>query len=272
MSRRERMGKPSMFSKDYQSKMRRRRFKVVFIILIVIITIGTIFYSGYISNFIEETKKQYKVNKEKQDKEEQEQIEQETKMKEEALEIDEEKDIKTTEELYYEVKITNGSTVKLIYEEQNQEKKYKFLDINGQKVSFDINPSGKNMIVYEEDTQNLFIYDINGQYVEGTLNSFTSASANKIFDKSAVLEKEPAYIWCGTPKFYNDSKIAYISQLPWFGKEDKYIWILDLNGLSHKNTNIVGQRLTINGNKDKGLEIDIDGTLNYITIDDTIIK
>ncbi|WP_443659669.1 hypothetical protein [Clostridium algidicarnis] len=266
------MGKPSIFSKDYQRKMRKRRFKVVIIILIIIIALGTIFYSEYIPNFIEETKKQYKVNKEKQDIEEQQQIEEETKMKEETLKVDEKEDEESTEELYYEVRVTNDSIVKLIYEEQNQEKRYKFLDVNGQKVSFDINPSGKNMIIYEEDTQNLFIYDIDGKYVDGTLKWFTSSSSNKTFNKNEVLNQDPTYIWCGTPKFYNDNKIAYISQLPWFGKEEKYIWTLDLNDLSHKNTNISGQKLTINGIKDKGLEIDVDGTLNYITIDDNIIK
>ncbi|SUY47852.1 putative secreted protein [Clostridium putrefaciens] len=272
------MGKLSIFSKDYQRRMRKRKFKITIIILVIIIIVGTIFYSGYIPNFIEETKKQYKVNKEKQDIEENQQIEEETKIKEEikikeeTLKIDEEEDNLPMEELYYEINTTNGSTVKLIYENQNEEKKYKFLDSNGQKVSFDINPSGKNMIIYEEDTQNLFVYDINGEYIDGTLKKFTSASANKIFEKDSVLAKEPSYIWCGTPKFYNDRKIAYVSQLPWFKKEDKYIWILDLNGLSHKKTDISGQNLTISGIKDKGLEIDADGTLNYITIDDNIIK
>ncbi|MBU5592863.1 hypothetical protein KQI89_14005 [Clostridium sp. MSJ-4] len=266
------MGKPSIFSKDYERKMKRRKFKILFIGLIVALVVGTILCSGYISNFIQETKKQYLADKQKEEEKEKEVLDKNKDSSEESSLIKEEKDIAKEEQLYYEIKLTDDTIVKLVYEGKDENIKYKFAETDGNKIYFDINPSGKKLLIYEEGTQNLFIYDTNGNYVDGTMKNFTSGSAGKTFDKDTELGKNPSYIWCGMPKFYSDTQIAFISQLPWFGKEDKYIWTLDLDAKSYNNTNIQGRNIIINGMQDKGLEISLDGVLNYMTKDGNIVQ
>ena len=138
---------------------------------------------------------------------------------------------------------------------------------------FDINQPGDKIVVFDSGTQSMILIDTTGKVQDITSQNYKSSSGT-LYKKENVLKAYKGYIWCSSPVFISDTKVAYISQLPYFQKTKEYVWIVDVT--TGKNTKInnaySGEKITFGELVSKGLQINIDGSVYYITINGSVVK
>lgn len=255
------MGKPSIFSRDYERKMKRRRIIIVVLIFAVVILFSGAWFlgKGKVKNFISGPKNNA-LDKGKVDGNTQVNKSVITKGNEDKKTS---KEVKKTDG--YEIKLSNGEKIKLVYEEENKEKRFKYIYPLDSKVKYDISPSNKKAIVYDDKVQKIIYIDINGKISDVTNPTYTSTDGSVVINHDEQIKAAPDYIWCAMPKFVDENNIAYVSQLPWLNKTTKYVWIFNIPNNTHMNTqSVFGEELTIDKLSDKGLKILIDGKTLFL--------
>lgn len=256
------MAKPSIFSKDYQKKMRRRKKIVTFTIIVsvaVIIFLGAS-TRGMFKNLDKDINKiknvTSNINKNIKDKE--------NAKKQETVSKD------TQKSEGYAVQLSDGKSVNAVYEVKNGNKVFKSLSPAESKVFYSISPSGKKMIVYDNKVQGIIFIDINGNK-QDISNKQYAASDGTTITRESQLSAQPNYIWCSSPKFIDENNIAYVSQLPWIGKDSKYVWI---ESISNKNQMLVqgieGSDVKIGELANNRLTIISDGKTLFLTSDGNV--
>ncbi|MPQ44641.1 YncE family protein [Clostridium tarantellae] len=263
------MGKPSIFSKNYQKKMKRRKITIITLI-IIIIALGGTFILGNFSNFNVKDKVKYFFNKSKmlngnlvekqnKDSENLNTIEQKTNknindQNSEKKDIIKEKTITST--------LSSGDKIYIKYEENSTNSEKTILTVEGNgKYSFDISPDKKKVVVLDDLSQDMKVIDVNLGEKDITKPSYTT-SKGKTYNKEDILKSFPNQIWGIEPKFLDDNNIVYISNLPYFGDGDlyKYIWIFDLNTGEYKVLfNSKGKDIKFNELDINKLIVNIDG-------------
>lgn len=270
------MGKPSIFSKDYERRMKRRR-KGIAVFCVVALLAGVIFLtfgSGSISKWIGNSN----INKWTQ---EQKKVEPDTKKQANSAQKSEADNIKKTEEQSngsYDVSLSNGVTVKAVYENTNGTKRFKYIEPVSSNVIYSINTSGSAIVLYDSSAQNIIYVDINGKNIDLTRQNYTSTQGT-VYAKGDVLTNNPNYIWCTSPTFIDDQNIAYVSELPWFnGQNIKYIWIVNSSDatqrqvLNSDGSDLSGQNIKFGTVSDKGLTVTIDDKNYYIRSDGSVTE
>lgn len=256
------MGKPSIFSKDYEKQMKKRKKRITFIIFIAVI-VGvfiTISMSGMVKNLSKDLEKPKSIvttdknNAKSTESKKVEQTEQPKVKKEEA----------------YDIQLSNGKTVSIAYETKNNDKIFKPVSTNDGNALYSISPSGKEALLFDDKTQSIILVGINGDKQDVTNPQYTSTSGT-VIEKNAQIQAQPGYIWCSSPRFIDDNNIAYISQLPWIGKTTKYVWIESLGDKSNVMAQeIKGEELKFGDLTDKGLTVVEDGKTVFLKSDGSI--
>ena len=219
------LAKPSIFSRDYEKKMKRRRRRTLITILILVIVSIIVFFKFYLkdTNFSEfRSNIQAWIDSDKP--------------KEEVTDIAEEEEKKTTEvteekvqepqKTYIDLNLANGVILKCEYIETNGDKKFVAIDgVDG--VEFTISPSQKQILITDKN-QDLKLFNIDGVMKDVTKKSYVS-QAGGVFPKEDILKDNPTYLWHSQARFIDETRIAYVSQMPYFGEAavNKYIWIYD---------------------------------------------
>jgi hypothetical protein len=244
--------KPSIFSKDYEKKMRRRRkiitFAVVISIVLVIYTAASM--QGIFRNLNKEINQVKNVTTDK-GKEIKKQSETPAK--------------KVEKSEGYSIKLSSGKSVNAIYEVKNGNKVFKELSPAENNAAYSISPLGKNMVIYDNKVQGITLVDINGNKQDISNTQYT-ASSGTVITREAQIASDPNYIWCYSPKFIDENNIAYISQLPWIGKSTKYIWIETITNKSNTLVQgIQGEDVKLDKLTGKGLTIISDGKTVFLT-------
>lgn len=256
------MGKPSIFSKDYQKQMEKRKKIITFTIFIVVIVgvFVTVSMKGMVKNLSKyEGKWKSIITTEKNNIKS-------TESK--KVEPSEQEKVKKSEA--YDIQLSNGKTVSVVYETKNNDKTFKQGVTTGSNALYNISPSGKKAILLDEKVQSMILVDINGNKQDITNPQYTSTSGT-VTEKNAQLSAQPNYIWCSSPRFIDENNIAYISQLPWIGKTTKYLWIENLEQKSNVWVEeIKGEELKIEGLTDKGLTVIEDGKTVFLKSDGSI--
>ena len=253
------MGKPSIFSKDYEKRMkkRKRRIAITFIILIFIV-VGAWFSRRINIKNIVSIKKISIFDKNKN-------VKQDNSQK--ALTTDNNSNTKKEEVKKEEVKkedgynfsLSSGEKVKIIYELNGKDKKFKYIYPLESKVIYDISPSGKLITIYDSKAQRIYYMNIEGKVSDITKPNYTSTNGQFSVTREQQLGINSGYIWCESPKFIDENTIAYVSQLPWFNKNTKYIWTVDLKNNIHKNIQgLEGNDVKMERLNEKGLGIMVD--------------
>ncbi|MCI1715815.1 hypothetical protein [Clostridium sp.] len=246
--------KPSIFSKDYEKKMKQRRIKIFIIsaaCIVLIILIG-VYLTGALKDVLND------VGKKAQNPVVQNQKITKTPAKPQTSE-------NKTEKTQYTVQLSSGKSVNLIYENKNNSKAFKDITPKDANVVYSISPSGKNVVLFDGKIQSMLLFDINGKKQDITNPQYIS-STGSVVSKDGQLSSDPNYIWCSSPKFIDDNNIAYISQLPWIGKTSKYIWIENIKDKSHLMVQSVeGEDIKFGDSTDKGLTVVVDGKTMYLT-------
>ncbi|GAA0718000.1 hypothetical protein GCM10008905_04150 [Clostridium malenominatum] len=250
------MGKPSIFSKDYDERMKKRkRRRTILFLVITLIVIGAWVSQGINMKNIVSIKKitffnrKSNLNPKNNEK---------TLTDNNGNSKQEEKQEEKKEE-GYNFSLSSGESVKVIYESIGKDRKFKYIHPLESKIIYDISPSGKLITIYDKKVQRIYSMNIDGKVFDITKPSYTSTNGTFSISREEQLKTNPSYIWCESPKFIDESTIAYVSQLPWFNKNTKYIWTIDLKNNIHKNIqNLEGNEIKFESLNEKGLDIIID--------------
>ncbi len=262
------MAKPSIFSSKYQKKMRRRKKKITIgIIIIIIVSVIAIVLAK--NNFSGVGKTLGNIMKSSSTKTTKQQSKSKTAVKKDKVVKKNNAVTKKVDTGNFVVTMPSGKQVKIIYDNTTTAKVIKSVDNNDSDLDYNINPSSSAVVLFQKSTQDVMLANSDGTSSNITNSSYVSGSG-QTFDKNTILKSTPTYIWVQSPKFIDDSNIAYISQLPWFDKNDKYIWKYNVQGKTNINTNITGLNVQINNITANGLEIVTDDKTQYLKGDGSI--
>lgn len=265
------MGKPSIFSKDYDERMKKRkRRRTILFLIIMIIAVGTwisqeVNIRNMVSikkiNFFSKKNTSEPNNNEKTITDNNSDINKQEEKKEEKKEEG------------YNFSLSTGENVKVIYESAEKDRKFKYIHPLESKVIYDISPSGKLITIYDKKVQRIYLMNIDGKVFDITKPSYTSTNGTFSINREEQLKINSGYIWCESPKFIDENTIAYVSQLPWFNKSTKYVWTVDLKNSLHKNIQgLEGNEIKFESLNEKGLDIIIDKEKFILKANGEIIK
>ena len=254
------MAKPSIFSRDYERRIRKRRRRIAIAIAMIVLVVGIVFVKFKLPsiNFSEvKSKIQAWVDTGKTVDDDIEEIEEEEEIEEAEPEI--------VERTFIDFNIQDGVVVKAEYVDENGDKKFIGLEpVEG--YTFSLSPSQHEMIIIDAN-QNLNLLNVDGTFKDVTKKEYISTK-NQPYPKDQMLAANEGYIWHASPTFIDENKMIYISQLPFFGNAatNKYVWIKDLSN----NTDAVlwgtkGNEIQIGElDAEKGRMVTIDGNVKYI--------
>ncbi|NLL30250.1 MAG: hypothetical protein GX258_04260 [Clostridiales bacterium] len=267
------MRKPSIFSREYERKMRARRKKIMIITVLILLVTIIILSKSLISNINFDSvrdKIQAWVDSEDNTSINEENLIEETIPEEETSEkLEEETKV---EEKLIEFKVNETDTLVMEYEEVNGAQKFKDVKENRANLTYSINPA-KTAVITIDKNQDMKVFNIDKS--EAIIHAANYVAPNgEVFEKNNVIKTYSNYLWNVEVKFVSDTKAAYISNVPYFGYDlDKYIWIVDVKDKSHKTLwNSKGKDVKLNNLADKGLEVLIDGNVKYINQNGELIN
>lgn len=266
------MRKPSIFSRDYERLMRKRRKRIAIISILGVLVIGILFLKmamnsinmetlrSKVQSWIDEDNEEIQDNTNKTNEENK----QEETVKEETPK---EPEIKTMDLI-----VREGIILKAEYEESNGGVKFKGIKDAPSNIYYTLNQD-KNLILTIDENQDMKIFNVNTKEANITKDKYVAPNG-EVFNKSSVLQTYNGYLWNVEAKFITNTKVAYISNVPYFGYDlNKYIWVVDLNDNSHKTLwNSKGKEIKLGEIKEKGLEVTIDGNVKYINSNGELIN
>ncbi|MCM8709775.1 tRNA (guanine-N1)-methyltransferase [Clostridium sp. SYSU_GA19001] len=262
------MGKPSIFSREYERRMKKRKLKMILFVSFLVI-VGIFYFTGSSFKNIVKSKinsyKSFKFFNSNNEAEKNINSENETTTNDESNKPAPQEKI---EEKFYDVTLNNEIKIKAVYEHIDGMNKFKYINTDNQAITFNINPSGTGMVLYDSKSQSIWFLDINGKLEDVSALSYTSSNS-KTYKRETILAKRADYIWCTSPKFIDDENIAYFSQLPYIRKTNKkYLWFVNVKNKDRdRNINVGGENIKFGNNTDKGLEVIMDdGSIRFISI------
>lgn len=261
------MRKPSIFSKDYERKVRKRKRILTTISIVVILLVGfiTIEFTANTFDFTSvKAKIQKWIDEDKQDVVEE--PEEETQEEEEPV-------VPIVPEVkIIELKLAEGKVLKMEYEEVNGIIKFKVATDIPVGFAYNISPS-KELVVVNDDKQNISVINTKGEIKNLTKASYTAPNG-EVFKKDTVQSTYKDYLWHKDVKFINDKKIVYKTNLPYFGTDlNQYLWIIDLE--NNKETTLwqsKSKNITVGDIKEKGIEVTIDGNVKYVNNENNLVN
>jgi hypothetical protein len=260
------LGKPSIFSREYEKKMKRRRRNVILILLFILLAIFaiTIKFVATPINYANIKKNiQAWIDSDNTDGVEQTEVKEDAN--ESAKEKTKEEPQKPVEESI-DIHLVSGNTAKAVcVNDETSGKIFKTLNNIDNGVSFDISQSGKQMIVTDTNSV-ITLYNVDGSSKVISKDEYVSTKGS-VFTKDATTQAQPGYLWNASPKFISEDKIIFISNRPYFGTSagKKYLWITDIQtGEDKVLWDLVGDNVEIGNIEEKGIKVTIDGKVYYI--------
>lgn len=248
--------KPSIFSKDYNRYVKRKkRIKFILLLITAVIIFAVLIFSFGIKIYFDNITKTPAGSSTSENN-----TQKETPPKQEV-----------SENKFKEIKLSDSLTIKLGLDINGTVTKYSGILTEGINGSYDISSVGNQMIFLDKNTQTVYLIDKDGKSTDITYKEYVSKT-RKVYEKSKILKTHADYIWVDSPKFLGENKILYISNIPWFGtNRSQYLWIYDTKANTYKYT-LKGKDITLNGLKAKGYEVSVDGKLSYIDKNGGLVK
>lgn len=265
------MGKTSIFSKDYEKIMRRRkkRLRIVYFLtflVVILLSMKIVKYDfsnihqrlqtlisrqGYNTDSVEDTKAENDIDE----------------IEEKNQKLDEKKieDKKVEENTEEKVTIVlNGINLNLILKSEQGVKSIVNIENKPENYYYDLSNNGKNALIID-NLQNIYLTNVTGDIIDLTLKQYI-APDGEIFEKNNIIATYNGYLWHSSAKFLSDNKIAYITNIPYFGYDlNRYVSIIDIKSKSHETLwNMKGENINFGNFHKKGLEVTIDGNIRYI--------
>lgn len=266
------MKRTSIFSSEYEKKKRRKRRRIAIVVTLVLLIAagGALYGSGKLNNV--SLKNIFTFKKNDSDSKASTIVKNEEDKKAEAKKEAAKETKAENETKYIDVTLSSGTKVKAVYAEENGTKKFTLVEGLSGGSTFDINKSGSQVIINDASSQEIKIYNLNGEEKNITKANYVTKSGQS-FSKDTIMKQYPGYIWSLNAKFLDDTHVVYISQLPWFRKADldTYVWIMDLNsGVYQTVWAAKGKAVKIETLNDKGITVDIDGSKKTVTSDGNV--
>lgn len=264
------MGRPSIFSREYETRMKRRKRTIFLLFLIIMISIGVFTFKGNLKSSIVKAKDRISTLFDKEEVKNNENqittnkdINEESTIQEEIVEVDKE------EEKFIDIKLSNGDVLKALYEGDGEGRRFKLISglQGGNKA--DISPSGKSIILSDSFTQDLKLINSEGKEINISKLEYVSKNG-EIFAKDSIISKYAGYNWGSSARFIDETHIVYLSQLPYFGTGDldTYVWMIDTSNAQHKTIwKLKGKEISIGSLKEGKLEVSVDKKL-YLLLPD----
>ena len=266
------MKKPSIFSKDYDKKIKKR--KKIILSLIIIPIIGLVIFlsigfkglmnKGTSSDFSNGAKDD-KVQKKTEDISQKQINADKVKATKAAIAAKAAKAKSNVNKSSFIATMPDGQKVTVEYSGTLAKKTIKGV-VNTKSILFTISPSKKSIVIQSTKNQDMLYVDINKTSKDITRKTYIS-SKNQTYLKDEQLKSNSNYVWSITPKFIDEDNIAYVSELPWMNeKKIQYIWKLNLKDNVHMQVKPAsGIKITFGNATTKGLETNIDGNVVYVT-------
>ena len=273
------MGKPSIFSREYEKKMKRRRRNVLIISLTIVLVVSVLIIK-VVCNPIDYTNIKANIQawidsdtnniSEQTEKTKEEITNQEETIDEKSIKEEPKKPLEES----IDITLVSGSIAKAIYVDDNKGGKiFKTLNTEDAGVIFNISPSGKQMIVTDTNLV-ITLYNIDGTTKIISKDQYISSSGG-VFTKEATMKATPQYLWNVTPKFISEEKIIFVSNRPYFGNAvlKQYLWMTDIQtGTDKVFWELAGASITIGEKEEKGIKITIDGKVYYMDVNGDCIQ
>ena len=262
------MAKPSIFSRDYERKMKRRKRNITIVAILAIIIFVALFIKFEVANADFSNLRssiQAWVDSGKPEEEPKE----DTNKEEEVPEPVEEK----PKELSYDFTTPNGSIIKAKYQESNGVKNFQGIEVPA-GVTYSLSPSMTKVVIIDQN-QNVILGNIDGTTKDLSKYTYTDKRGN-VYNKDEILAKYPENIWCNSIKFIDDNTLIYFSNLPYVGAgvQDKYFWMMNTETMQEQMlTGLIGTNVSI-GNLDSvnGIEVSVNGYNYYIKADGSCVQ
>ena len=266
------MGKPSIFSREYDRKMKARKKRknvlITCIIAVALYFLGLTTYTNWQNNYLKNKNtgnNGYLTNnnsnntnngiKDKDEKPSDTSVEETPVIQDKVLDI----------------KLNDEDLVKIIYTEENGTKSIKNIVSEGSiQLYNNVSPSAAKAVILD-GKQEMYLVDLDGNVKNISKTDYITTSGTRI-DKASYLQRKPNFQWHSTPKFISEDAIVYLSQMPWF-QTKKTIYKVDLNSLEHlKVPSVTGENASFGLIEEKGLKVEIDAAVMYLDKDGKIAR
>lgn len=199
------MSKPSIFSRSYDQRMKRRRLNIILFLLLLLCVA---FFGGmYLLNKNDISIFKGSENK-TESKKEDSKVNSNNKEKEEKVTPN---PSSASQEYTYTLK--NNKVLKIEYTGSGENKVIKgFKDENLDSIDYDISPDKKKAVFVDKTDSSLLVADVDGNFVDITKQSISYNKKRSITRK--ILQDDTNYVWNGKPHFTGDGKIVYLSDMP----------------------------------------------------------
>ena len=152
-------------------------------------------------------------------------------------------------------------TLKVVGNNDNLE----IVDIKCDKdlISIDIN---KDRVLIIDDNQKIYLINAKKEIIDLTLDEYATQSGERV-SRSEMLNNNSNYLWHTNGKIVNDEKIAYVTNIPEFnGELQQCIAVVTVDDNTHNiNKSLKGDSVKLYKSDENGLKVEIDGNIMYIT-------
>lgn len=233
------MAKPSIFSRDYEKIMRKRKRKIIslFGVLILIISVLIIRYN---MQKINATFKSIAFNKDFRL----------SNIKPESINI---------------ALDDNNLTLRVIGDNDNQE----IIDVVSEKALISSDIKKDKALIIDED-QRIYLLSTQKEVIDLTLNQYISANGESTF-KRDILNNNSNYLWHTQGKIINNDTVAYVTNIPSFeGDLKQSIALVTIKNNIHAiKEDLKGNSINLYESDKNYLKVEIDGNIMYISIEET---
>lgn len=264
------MRRTNIFSREYERKIRKKRFFMITIILIILIMfVVYIVNFSNVNNYIKDryysliSKEIASVNEMQSDNYNVNDVDKEIHTPLEENIYDSESD-----KLIHNV-VLGDDEINIIYRKDENNFQYLGLeDSLDSKYSFNISPNNRRILIENNINQDTYMIDDLFNVFKLDPEFFYSNSARSRFYKENVMDTYEGYAWYKDARFLDDNNIVYISNLPWFGKNEEYIWrtdVSDTQDIKHFMTSIAGENIEFGELTEQGIKVNINNEMKLLT-------
>lgn len=271
------MGRPSIFSREYERKMKRRKRNFIFFsLIIVVLACAVVLKFVYDPVNFDNVKARIQAwidSDTEPGNEVVENSESNDDITDSNPEVGEKEEELPVEEQYMDIAQSSGKTAQAVYIEENGEKIFTEVKDLDTGVTFDISPSKKEIIVSDVNSV-ITLYKIDGTSKVVSKDKYVSTSGS-VFTKDNTLNSQPNYLWNSNPKFVNDSNVIFITNRPYFGTAatKQYLWMTNIENESDRiYWELAGTKIEIGNKAEKGLEVTVDGKQYFIAEDGSYLQ
>lgn len=267
------MRRTNIFSREYERRIRKKRFFILIIILTILVMVVLYMVNfSEVNNYVRDryysiiSKEIVNISEAESDNyniNDVSNINEETHTPLEENIYNSERD-----KLIHNVVLGNDEINILYTKDDNNVQYFGLEDSLDFKYSFDISPDNLKILIENNITQDTYMIDESFNTFKLDPEFFYSNSARSRFYKEDIKNTYEGYSWYKGARFLDNNTVVYISNLPWFGKNEEYIWrtdVSDTQDIKHFMTSIAGENIEFGELTEQGIKVNINNEMKLLT-------